>query len=243
MNKTFLVLAAMIAASSALAQSFESQVVDSLHPFVNEDAFAGVGPCGVLDIKTIRPFNLDEATDLVKPCIDAFAKKYSAKAVTEAGFLSAPQSGQPGKAGLLIKTDMTAGSKAHRELVSAISRRQGRLLGHLVKVLTKDETAPASVSTLQKAIDSCMLLTVVRDVRSGEDFVKIYGKCLTKNADLKIKDLRAAEGLAVTVKTDASGAQVEAYNGFVTVNAGKGPVKVMVVAYGANVVMPLVAAN
>ena len=80
-------------------------------------------------------------------------------------------------------------------------------------------------------------------LRSGEDFVKIYGKCLTRNADLKIQDIRAAEGLAVTVKTGATDAQVEAYNGFVTVNAGKGPIKVMVVSYGSQVVMPLVVSN
>ena len=237
MKKT-LVLVALLAAVSARAQNFESQVVEGLHPFVAEDAFAGIGACGVLDIKTIRPFNLDEASDLVKPCMDAVAAKYAAKAVTEPGFLSAPQSGQPGKAGLLVKTDLAAGSKGHRDLVSGISHRQGRLLGHLVKVLTKDEVTPSAVSTLQKAIDGCMLLTVVREIRSGGDFVKIYGKCLTRNPDLKITEIRPADGLAVTVKTDATGAQVEAYNGFVTVNAGKGPVQVMVVAYGSQVYLP-----
>ncbi len=238
MKKTFLVLVALAAAVSLRAQSFETQIVDSLHPFVAEDAFAGVGACGVLDIKTIRPFNLDEASDLIKPCLDAFAQQNSTKITAEAGFLSAPQSGEPGKSGLLIKTDLKAGSKAHRDLVAAISRRQNRLLGHMVKVMTKDETAPASISTLQKAIDGCMLLTVVRDVRSGDDFVKIYGKCLTRNPELKIKEIRAAEGLAITVKTDASAPQVEAYNGFVTVNQGKGPVKIMVVAYGSQVFLP-----
>jgi len=238
MKKNLLVLAAMIAAASASAQNFETQVADALQPFILEDAFANVGACGVLDIKTIRPFNLDEASDLVKPCMDGVAKKYAAKAVTEAGFLSAPQSGRPGKTGLLIKTDMVPGSKAHRDLLASLARREGRLLGHLTKVLTADEVSPSAVSTLQKAIDGCMLLTVVRDVRSGEDFVKIYGACLTRNADLKIKELRAAEGLAVTVKTDASGSEVEAYNGFVTVNAGKGPVSVMVVAYGSQIFLP-----
>lgn len=238
MKKTFLVLVALAAAASVSAQSFESQVVDSLHPFVAEDAFAGVGECGILDIKTIRPFDIDEAADLVKPCMDAVARKYAAKAVTEPGFLSAPQSGQPGKAGLLVKTDLVAGSKGHRDLMAALSRRDGRLLGHLTKVLTKDQTAPASISVLQEALDGCMLLTVVREVRSGEDFVKIYGKCLTRNPDLKITDIRPADGLVVTLKTDASGPQVEAYNGFVTVNAGKGPVQVMVVAYGSQIYLP-----
>lgn len=237
MKKTFLVLAALAAASFASAQQFESQVENSLHPFVAEDALA-IPACGVLDIKTIRQFNLDEATDLVAPCFAAVAKNESAKITVEAGFLSAPQSGQPGKAGLLIKTDMVPGSKAHRDLLSSLARRQGQLFGHPVKVLTRNEVAPASLSTLQKAIDGCMLLTVVRDIRSGEDFVKVYGKCLTRDAELKIKEIRPAEGLAVTVKTDATGAQVESYNGFVTVNAGKGPVKVMVVAYGATVALP-----
>jgi hypothetical protein len=238
MKKNLLVLVALIAAVSARAQSFESQVVDSLHPFVAEDVFADIGACGVLDIKTIRQFNLDEATDLIKPCMTAVAARYAAKAVIEPGFLSAPQSGQPGKAGLLIKTDMAAGSKGHRDLAVALAHRQGQLFGHPTKILTRDEVTPASVSTLQKAIDGCMLLTVVRDIRSGDDFVKIYGKCLTRNPDLKITEIRPAEGLAVTVKTDASGAQVEAYNGFVTVNAGKGPVQVMVVAYGSQVYLP-----
>lgn len=243
MKKNLLVLVALISAVSARAQTFESQIEDSLRPFVAGDALAEIGACGVLDIKTIRPFNLEEAADLVKPCLDAFATRNSVKAIAEPGFLSAPQSGNPGKTGLLIKTSLTAGSKAHRDLASALSRREGRMLGHQVKVLTKDETEPASISALQKSIDGCMLLTVVRDVRSGEDFVKIYGKCLTKNADLKITDLRPAEGLVITVRTGATDAQVEAYNGFITVNAGKGPVKVMVVAYGSSVVMPLVAAN
>ncbi len=238
MKKTFLVLAALAVAATLRAQSFETNVADSLHPFVAEDAFTDMPPCGVLDIVTVRPFNLDEAADLVKPCMDAVAKKYTAKVVAEVGFLSAPQNGQPGKAGLLIKTDMTPGSKSHRDLVAALSRRQNRLLGHLTKVLTKDELAPAAISTLQKTIDGCMLPTVVRDVRSGDDFVKIYGKCLTRNTELKIKEIRPAEGLAITIKTDATSAQVEAYNGFVIVNAGKGAVQVMIVAYGSQVYLP-----
>lgn len=238
MKKIFLVVAALAAAATVRAQSFETQIEDSLRPFILEDAFAEVGACGVLDIKTIRPFSLDEAADLVKPCMDGVAAKYAAKAVTEAGFLSAPQSGLPGKAGLLVKTDMTAGSKAHRDLVASISRREGRLLGHLTKVLTKDETAPAAVSVLQKAIDGCMLLTVVRDMRNGHDFVKIYGKCLTKDPALKINEIRPGDGLSVTLKTDADDAQVTAYNGFLTVNAGKGPVQVMVMAYGPQVHLP-----
>ncbi len=231
-------LLALALAANVSAQSFETQIEDSLRPFVAEDAFANVPACGVLDIKTIRAIALDEAADMVKPCLEAVARNYSATAAAEPGFLSAPQSGRPGQSGLLIKTDLTAGSKGHRDLVASLSRRDGRLLGHMTKVMTRNETAPAAASALQKAIDGCMLLTVVRDIRSGEDFVKVYGKCLTRDESLKITEVRPAEGLVVTLKTSASGAQVESYNGFVTVNAGKGPVQVMVVAYGANVYLP-----
>ncbi|MBI3289624.1 MAG: hypothetical protein HYZ74_08925 [Elusimicrobia bacterium] len=238
MKKILLAAVALAAAVAAQAESFEASAADAIKTFAAEDAFAGVGECGVLDIKTIRPFNLDEASDLVKPCLSATAKKYEAKIVAEAGFITAPQNGQPGKAGLLLKTDLVAGSKGHRNLMAALSRREYRLLGHVVKVLTKNETAPAALSALQGALDSCMLSTVVRDIRSGEDFVKVYGKCLTRNPDLKIKEVRAGEGLAVTLKTEADGAKVEAYNGFITVNAGKGAVQVMVVAYGAQVHLP-----
>lgn len=239
MKKTFLVLAALISSVAAHSQAFESQVMDGLKPFVAEDAFAGVGECGVLDIKTIRAIELGEAAEMIAPCIEGVGRKYAAKAQAEAGLLSAPQSGKPGKAGLLIKTTLTPGTKGHRDLVLALSRREDRLLGHVAKVMTKDEAAPASVSSLQKAIDSCMLLTVVRDVKNGADFVKIYGGCLKKDASLKIREVRPAEGLAVTLATDASGAEVEAYNGFVTVNAGRGPVSVMVVAYSSQVFFPL----
>jgi hypothetical protein len=238
MNKTFFVIAALAASTFVGAQPFETQVEDSLRPFVAEEAFADVPACGVLDIKTIHPFSLDEASDLINPCLEAMAKKYAARAVAEGGFLSAAQSGRPGKIGLLIKTDLTAGSKGHRDLVASLSRREGRLLGHATKILTRGEPAPSAVSALQKSIEGCMLLTIVRDVRSGDDFVKIYGKCLTRDAELKITEIRPAEGLAVTLKTNASNAQVESYNGFITVNAGKGPVKVMVVAYGPTVYLP-----
>jgi hypothetical protein len=235
MKKTLLVIAALAAAATLRAQSFESQIIDSLRPYMAEDTFADVGACGVLDIKTIRPFNLDEASDLVKPCIEAVARKYGAKAVAEAGFLSAPQSGLPAKAGLIIKTDLNPGSEGHRALVSAISRREGRLLGHMAKVMTKDEAPITSASALQHALNSCTVLAVVRDIRSGEDFLKIYGKCLSKNPELMIKDIQAAEGLAITVSADAPVARVDSYNGFLTVNAGKGPIQIRVIAFGSGV--------
>ncbi len=235
MKKIFLILATCAAAVTLRAQSFEDLAADQ--PFAAEDAFAGVSACDVLNIKNIHPFSLDEAAALIKPCIAAAASKYAVSAVAEVGFVIM-ENGKPSKAGLLIKTNLLLGSKGHRDWVLALARREGRLLGHMAKLLTKNDVAPAAVSTLQKGLESCMIMTVVRDIRNGNDFVKIYGSCLTGNPGLKIKEVRAAEGMAVTVKTEADPAQIETYNGFITVNSGKGPVTVMIAAYGSQIFLP-----
>ena len=51
-------------------------------------------------------------------------------------------------------------------------------------------------------------------------------------------EIRAGQGLSVNLKTEQPPAQVEALNGFVTVNGRKGPVSVMIVAYPAELALP-----
>ena len=247
MNKILLALfAAMLAASASAqteslafqARAFETAAAADIQPFILEDSFAGVPACGVLDIKTIRAWTLEEAADLAKPCLKAVGEKYQATLDLRGGFLTAAAEGQPAQPGLLLKTDLVPGSKPHRDLLASLSRRDGRLLGHKVRVLARGEVEPASVSAVQEALKQCIMTTVVRDIQTSADFVKIYGRCLTKNPDLKIDEIRAGAGLTVTLKTEQSDKGVEALNGFVTVNAGKGPVQVMIIAYGAQVAMP-----
>ncbi|HAZ09441.1 MAG TPA: hypothetical protein DCZ01_13205 [Elusimicrobia bacterium] len=224
---------------AARAGRFELALDPAVQAFASEDAFAGVGECGVLDIKTLRPFSLDEASALIAPCLAAVARKLPAKLEIQIGRISATPPGEPAKTGLILKTDLSAGGKAHRDLMAGLSRRENRLLGHAVRVLTRGEAAPASVSSVQAALAQCILPTVVRDLKTGDDFVKIYGRCLTRNADLKITEIRAGPGLTVNLKTNHSNnASVDALNGFVTVNAGKGPVSVMIVAYSAQIALP-----
>lgn len=223
---------------AAGAGSFEIALDPAIMAFAAQDAFAGVGECGVLDIKTIRPFALEEAADLAAPCLAAVGRKLSAKLEIQAGFIAAAADGKPAKTGLLLKTDLIAGARPHRDLLAGLCRRENRLLGHVVRVLTRGEAAPAAVSAVQAALAQCILPTVVRDIQSGDDFVKIYGRCLTRNEDLKIKEIRGGQGLSVNLQTEQSGAQAEALNGFVTVNAGKGPVSVMIVAYPAEPALP-----
>lgn len=221
------------------AGRFEAALDPAVKSFSPEDAFAGVGECGVLDIKTLRPFSLGEASAMIAPCVDAVARKLAATLEVQIGFLYATPPGGTAKTGLILKTDLIAGGKSHRDLMAGLSRRENRLLGHAVRVLTRGEAAPASVSSVQAALARCILPTVVRDLKTGEDFVKIYGRCLTWNEDLKITEIRAGSGLTVNIKTGHSNnASVDALNGFVTVNAGKGPVSVMIVAYSARITLP-----
>lgn len=234
MNKIFLTLIAVAAASAAHAQSetaalsarsFESQAAQSISSFLPEDAFAGVGACGALDVKALRPWTLEEATEMADPCLKAVGLKYRAQLALQAGLIS---EGRAAKTGLLLKADVVPGSKAHRDLLDSLNIRHGEILGHQVRLLTRGQVAPAAVSAVQTALSSCMIATVVRDLRSSDDFVKVYGSCLTRDQDLKIAQIRAGEDQTVSVKT--AQASAASLNGYVTVNAGKGPVRFMILA-------------
>ncbi|MFI5349603.1 MAG: hypothetical protein ACHQ2Z_08675 [Elusimicrobiota bacterium] len=248
MNKIFIALSlAALAASAAHSQSevvafgarsFESMAEAAVMPLRPADAFAGVAECGTLDIKTIRPWSLEEAAYKANPCLKAVGAKYSAVIKAEAGLVEAASQGRPMKPGLILKTDLVAGSQAYRDLSTSLARRSNQLLGHRVLLLARGEAAPASVSAVQDALKQCMIMTVVRDINTSADFVQIYGTCLTRNKALKIDELRAGAGLTVNMKTEQDANTVEALNGFVTVNAGRGPVSVMIIAYGAKVAMP-----
>ncbi|HEX4048105.1 MAG TPA: hypothetical protein VH309_09745 [Elusimicrobiota bacterium] len=243
MNKLFSTLALVaLAASAAFAQSeafavsargFEDSAAEALRPFVFHDSFAGVGACGVLDIKTFRAWTVEEASNLAAPCLQAVGDKYAARMTVEGGLVAAASQGRPVEQGLVLKTDLIPGSMAHRDLAASLARRNGELLGHPVLLLTRGETAPAPVSAVQEALHHCILTDVVRDIDSSADFVKIYGSCLTHDADLKIAALRPAAGMTVDMTTAQDEKSVEALNGVVTVNAGKGPVTVVIVAYRA----------
>ena len=248
MNKILLTLPLVaLAAAAAHAQSealalgaraFEAQAEAAILPMAPADAFSGVGTCGTLDIKTIRPWTLEEASGLANPCLKAVGAKYSASMELEAGIVAAATEGRPMKPGLILKTDIVPGTKAHRDLASSLERRGGRILGHPVRLLTRGEDAPASVSAAQDALKRCVMADVVRDIRTSADFVAVYGSCLIKNPDLKIDELRPGPGLTVGMKTGQDEKSVMALNGFVTVDAGRGPVSIMIIAYSAQAAMP-----
>jgi hypothetical protein len=235
--------AAALLASSAAAQSetlalqsrgFEAQALEIIKPFVPVDAFAGVPECSIVDAHTLRAWTLSEAQARLAPCLDAVARRRGAKIDAEAGFVADAQDGRPAQAGLLIKTDLVPGGPDDRALSFAIAHRGGKLLGQPARVLARGDLAPESVSAVQGTLKRCMVIDVVRSIRTGADFISIYGKCLTSDAALAIRDLRAGDGLSVSMKTAQPSVQaVDSLNGYVTVNAGEGPVQVMVMASAA----------
>jgi|GEM_PF-1778252 len=248
MNKIFLAAAAILAASAASAQSesaanigraFETQAGGAIQNFIPVDAFAGLEACRVLDQVNIRAWTLPEAQAHAAPCLEAVGRRLSAKVAAETGFTALDAQGRPSQPGLIITTDLTPGSMTHRDLVVSLEKRGNRLLGQPARLLARGEIAPEAVSAVQETLKHCIVVDVVRPIDSGADFVKYYGKCLVKDPALQITDVRPGDGLTVTMLTrQTSPVAVDSLNGFVTVNSGEGPVRVMLVAYGANFAMP-----
>lgn len=226
--------AAQSETSAAQSRGFEAEAAAAIQPFVAVDAFAGVPECRVVDAVAFRAWTLTEAQAQLAPCLAAVARRDGARIDVKIGFTAQAVDGRPAQAGLLIKTDLIPAGAADRSLSSAISARGGKLLGQPVRLLARGDVAPQSVSAVQETLRRCMAIDMVRSIRTGADFIGIYGSCLTSDAALAIRDLRPGDGLSVTLKTaQPSVRAVDSLNGFVTVNAGEGPVQVMVLASAA----------
>lgn len=249
MNTLSLALAALLSLSAGAntvsdeaiwfdAYSFDSDVEQAIPPAA-EDAFAGVPACAILDRRYIRPFALDEAEELAAPCIAAVLAKHQASGGVRRGFLAESVDGGAAPAGLLIRTDLPLGSRGLRDLEHALARREQRLLGHPARLLRQGEPEHAPVSAIQEALGQCIMTAVVRDIRNGDDFVRVYGRCLTRNPELKIREVRGEAGLAIVVESEAERERLRSYHGFVTVNAGKGELRVMVRAEPAEAATPV----
>ncbi len=242
MNKLFLTLAAAAALAvparaqqaeslaSGAAASFEARLAAAPRPILPEDVFAGVPACGVLDVKTIRAWTLQEAADLAAPCLKAVGAKVGASLDARPGFLASGVAGAPALPGLLLASTVAPGSMLQHEIEYSLARRGGRLLGQPARLLVRGELAPMAVSSVQPALSRCFMADVVRELKSGDDFVKYYGSCLRRDPELGISGLTGGRDLTVTVETSRAPREAAALNGFVVVNPGAGPVRVMIVA-------------
>lgn len=228
-----------------LSVSAEAGVVrafgDFETPVVSQDAFLGVAACAVLDAQPLVPFTLDQAKEMVAPCVKELSARYSTKIEVDSRVLGPSTSGE-GTFGLALLVDpsIASTSKVMRDLNHGLRVRGHRLMGHPASIARSEEVGPEARSAVQAAIDDCMMFTVVRKIRTGDDFIKNYGSCIRRSDKLRIKEMRSSEGrkLAVTVVSGADEAVIESLNGFVTVNAGEGPVHVLIMAYSETYSLP-----
>lgn len=210
---------------------FASTVDFSIQLYLPTDAFAGLAECSVIDARTIRAYSLVEAAQIIKPCLAGVSRRYNAQTEIAAASL----------AGIEIKTGAAGfGTPIYKDLAHALSLRGGKILGHPARVLNKSQSDAASRSVVQDALDRCILPMVIRPVQSSEDFIRIYGGCITRDPALKIKEIRPARGhrLSVTILTDVEAAAIDSFNGLISVTGDQGPVSIMVMAYAQNFNLP-----
>lgn len=243
MNKTILaaaILAVNFLASSARAEgefrympepAFNSIVNRTIELIEPQDAFAAIAACRVIDTPTFRQLALTEAVKALKPCLDGVSASYGVRVSVK----------QAAPAGLLVieTNGATIAAPVTRDLNFALNLRNGKLLGHPARI-SRAESLSQPAGVVQQALRRCLLPMVVRKIETSEYFIQHYGRCITGDAALKVSEIRPAAGhpMAVTLLSDGSTAEVQALNGAVTVNAGAGPVTVMVTAYPRTVFLP-----
>ena len=111
--------------------AFNSIVNGALRDFEPRDAFAGVEECRIVDAKTIRAFELDEAVAAIRPCLAAVARRYAEGLSAKVGVVSAAAGGRQRVMGILIEPAGAAISIfLVRDLNRSLSLRDGKLLGH-----------------------------------------------------------------------------------------------------------------
>lgn len=223
---------------------FDLFVGREISRFQAQDAFAGIAACRIVDSRHIRPLTLAEAEAALKPCLQEVSQRYAAVVTAEidvVGVTLLPQVGTPPAVmGIALRTGAALGSPLLRDLEHALSLRQGSLLGHPAAIRRSAETAPAPRSVVQDALDSCPIAAVVRRIASSEDFIRAYGSCITRDSELKVREIHPAEGrgLAVFLVSAADRPTLESLNGLVAVNGGRGLVSVRILASSGAVSLP-----
>ena len=231
--------------------AFETIVVRAVDSMKPKDAFAGLEECVVVDARTFRPVPIAQASAMLSPCIAAVARRYGKTvkidrlAIAPEGTMSAQVEGLA----IYLSADIAVTDPVMRDLQYALSRRDGRILGHPVTVRrgapqassNKPITTPAALtrSSLQGAVDSCLHTLNIRRIETSEDFIQYYGACIVADKQLQVREIRPAAGqpLGVTVQSLADAPTVRSLNGLIKVPTAKGPVIVSVVAYAQSVAL------
>lgn len=222
---------------------FEAIVVKAVEPLKANDAFAGLAQCAVVDARTyVRP-TASQALKMLTPCFKAVETRYGQTIRLET--LSTPKEGslsvEAEGLAVYVPEQLGAVSPLMRDLEHALSSRSGRILGQPV-VIRREVASPSdnkpvtspnalTISALQRTIDGCYTTQVIRRIATSEDFIASYGRCIVSDPNLRVRDIRPARPMGVTLESGAEEAVVRTLNGQVRVFGGDGPVTLSVTAY------------
>lgn len=216
---------------------FELSIGRAIASVKPADAFASSAECAVVDARFIQPVPIEQAEKLLGPCLSALSARYGADLAARRGTLAreGAMSTQVQVLKIIVPQSISQASPVMRDLNESLKTRNNRLLGHAAIVeRAADRTVNAmNTAPAQKALDDCMIPTVVRKIESGADFIKYYGSCLAQAARLRIVDMRQSEAhkLGVVLVSGAERPVVAALTGPVSVIAANGMVQVQLLAY------------
>lgn len=229
------------------AEGFGWSVNDALISFKAKDAFAGLANCTILDAQVFIPYSLPEAIKVIKPCLESLSDRYNITLEARPGDIG-PITTQRLNNGILIdiKSPVPSESSFYRDFQHSLLSRNNSILGFPARLSregtfrTQNEPEQAGRSMVQDTLDRCILPTVIRPIRSGSDFVKHYGGCITKDKVLNVREIRPSSGhkLAVTLQCEAGKPSIDTLNGYVTVYGEDGPVEVLIIAYPLTIELP-----
>lgn len=223
---------------------FESIVNRTVASYRAQDAFQGLAECRLVDQKPVKPYTLKEAVVALEPCLKAVTARYNISVVAEERVLAPAADAKITGIALLLPPTVAINSKILRDLQSALKLRQNRLLGHVAEVRREARQEGPSVpgvikSAAQTALNRCMGPAVLHRIKSGDDFTRIYGHCITRDPELKVSRIQpSVSDLSVTVFSAADRPVVESLNGVLSLNAENGPVNITVTAYSEMVRLP-----
>ncbi len=241
MKRQLLFAALLALAASAAAQEtpirympepdFDGIIARTLEGVKPHDAFEGVAACRVADAQFIKPVSLEEARQLLAPCVAALTATYGKRVAIGEGTVSAQGRMSAQVEVLMLEVPAGTGVEAPvmKDLNKAVAARGGRLLGHPAVVVAEQRKTP------QEALNECILPMVVREISTGADFIKAYGVCLRKIPEFGIVEMQPwpSKPLGVILLTKADHPVAESLTTAVEVSSLEGPVKVELIAYAS----------
>ena len=227
---------------------FEGLIVKATQPMRARDAFAGLAECEIVDSQLLRQPTSKEAEAMLAPCVGALARRYNSPLSVES-LPNAPENGvgaQVEGLAFYVPEQVAVTDPLMRDLQEGLSSRRGRVLGHQAFVrrgsaptANKPLLAPEALtqSSVQSAIDACITIQPVRRIRTSEEFIRLYGRCIVSDRRLGIKEIVPAPGrpMSVMLLSEAGLEVVRTLNGVVSVDHHEGPVRVSVIAHDAAV--------